>query len=184
MATKAGGGAACGATTTASAPPLQQSGRRGSAVEEGLGRARAGHSGSCPSLPWACHCPQRTSRPQHPGTLAVLHRTRAGGSPLGCIVCNHPPLRNTRPLPELGPRLGSSNPVAPAVFSPAALLIMPRCERGGAVGRIAFPASHPDKRPGTHVSGEPQWEQREDPAPASEATRAAGRPCLLLTRTN
>lgn len=55
---------------------------------------------------------------------------------LTSIICHHPPLHNSRPLPE--PR--SSNPISSAVlFLPGAFLIMLRCCMTGAVsGRASF----------------------------------------------
>lgn len=41
-----------------------------------------------------------------------------------------------------------------------------------------YPASHPDKRPGTHVSGYPRWGGGRTRLVPPKATKTAGRSCF------
>lgn len=95
-------GEARSAATTATAPPLPQSGRRSCAVGgKGLDRARGGHSLSGPSPPLTpghVTAPKGTQRlPSSPGLELCYTALTLKAVHMVYIICNHPPLYNTRP---------------------------------------------------------------------------------------
>lgn len=113
-------GEARGEATTASTPPFQYGGRRGCVGgRKGLESARRGHSGSCPSPPWACQCAQRNSQPpSNRGRELCCVALTLETVNLVSIFCNHRSQHDTRPLAERGSMFGVQQSCRPSCLLP------------------------------------------------------------------